>query len=83
MTTIIFSNRGYRILHAELANLGVDSAGLNSTRLFDVANPILDFVALARGHGVEALKVSTAEEFAQAFARAMNQTGPFLIEAVI
>ncbi len=83
VTTIIFSNRGYRILHAELANLGVDSAGLNSTRLFDVANPLLDFVALARGHGVEALKVSTAEEFAQAFARAMNQTGPFLIEAVI
>lgn len=83
VTTVIFSNRGYRILYAELANLGVDSAGLNSARLFDVADPSLDFVALARGHGVEGLKVSTAEEFAQAFAHAMKRKGPILIEAVI
>ncbi len=83
VTTIIFANRGYRILHAELANLGVDSAGLNSARLFDVAEPNLDFVALARGHGVEGLRASTAEEFAQAFGNAMKRKGPILIEAVV
>jgi acetolactate synthase I/II/III large subunit len=83
VTTVIFSNRGYRILHAELDNLGVEIAGLNSARLFDIAEPCLDFVALARGHGVEGLKASTTEEFAKAFGHAMKRKGPILIEAII
>jgi acetolactate synthase-1/2/3 large subunit len=51
--------------------------------MFDLSNPDIDWVALAMGMGVEAVRVETAEEFSGAFRSAMNQRGPRLIEAVI
>ncbi|HEY0437776.1 MAG TPA: thiamine pyrophosphate-dependent enzyme [Phenylobacterium sp.] len=43
----------------------------------------MDFVALARGMGVAAVRCETAEAFETAFAAAMAQRSPMLIEAVI
>ncbi len=37
--TIVFANRGYQILRAELANVGVEEYGRNAARMFDVENP--------------------------------------------
>ncbi|MBR9884266.1 MAG: benzoylformate decarboxylase [Oceanospirillales bacterium] len=55
-----------RILDAE------DSPGL------DV--PGLDFCAIAKGYGVDAVKVSTREEFRTAFNKALKARGPVLLE---
>lgn len=83
VVTIIFANRAYRILEAELRNVGVEKAGPNARRMLELDDPHLDWVHLAKGMGVEGLRVDTPEGFRSAFAAALAQRGPFLIEAVI
>lgn len=82
VTVVVFANRGYQILRFELANVGVTSVGRNAVRMFDVEEPSLDWVALAKGHGVRAERVTDADQFVAAFAGAMAQKGPYLIEVV-
>jgi acetolactate synthase-1/2/3 large subunit len=83
VTTVIYANRSYAILHIELARVGVDHAGPAARSLFDLQNPTLDWVKLAEGMGVEAARAETTERFADLFASAMKTRGPRLIEAVI
>ncbi|MDZ4086550.1 MAG: acetolactate synthase large subunit [Tabrizicola sp.] len=82
VTTVIFANRGYQILREELAAMGVNEVGRNAQRMFDVDGPQLDWVALAQGHGVQAVRVSDMAGFNSAFGDAMGQRGPRLIEVV-
>ncbi len=82
VTVIIFANRGYQILRDELAAVGVTEMGRNVVRMFDMVEPTLDWVALARGHGVEGVRVTDMAGFTAAFADAMAQHGPRLIEVV-
>ncbi len=82
VTVIIFANRGYQILRDELAAVGVTEVGRNVVRMFDVVEPTLDWVALAKGHGVEGVRVTDMASFNAAFAQAMAQNGPRLIEVV-
>jgi acetolactate synthase I/II/III large subunit len=83
VTVIIFANRGYQILWGELKNLGVDHVGRNAAAMFDVEDPTLDWVALAKGHGVEGARATTPAEFAAALQDGLDRPGPYLIEAVI
>ena len=91
VTTVIFSNRAYAILRVELGRTGAaalmregDTAATSKTlSMFDLSNPDIDWVSLAQGLGVEAVRVENAESFSAAFQSAMNQHGPRLIEAVI
>lgn len=82
VTTVIFANRGYQILREELAAMGVNEVGQNAQRMFDVEGPELDWVALAKGHGVQAVRVADMAGFNAAFAEAMGQKGPRLIEVL-
>jgi acetolactate synthase-1/2/3 large subunit len=82
VTVIVFANRGYRILRQEMAAVGAEP-GRNAAALFDVDDPALDWVALARGHGVDAVPVDSAEAFAAALAAALTRSGPFLIAAAL
>lgn len=82
VTTVIFANRGYQILRMELAAMGVNEVGKNAQRMFDVEGPSLDWVALAKGHGVQGVRVTDMAGFNAAFAEAMGQRGPKLIEVV-
>jgi acetolactate synthase-1/2/3 large subunit len=83
VTILILANRGYRILRGELANLGVERYGRNASRMFDIEQPELDFVALAKGHGVPGEQVTTAEALSDALARSFLASGPALIEVVL
>jgi acetolactate synthase I/II/III large subunit len=82
VTVVIFANRGYQILRGELANVGMTNVGRNAQRMFDVENPMLDWVALARGHGVPGQRVTDMAGLNAAFADAMANKGPRLIEVV-
>ena len=82
VTVVIFANRGYQILRDELAAVGVTEVGRNVVRMFDVVEPTLDWVALAKGHGVAGVRVTDMAGFNAAFAEAMGQRGPRLIEVV-
>ncbi len=77
--TVNFANNTYRILHGELENVGATKPGRNVARMFDMVDPVLDWVALAKGHGVQAVRVETADAFNTAFAEAMTATGPRVI----
>jgi acetolactate synthase-1/2/3 large subunit len=79
---VIFANRGYQILRDELAAMGVNEVGRNAQRMFDVDEPQLDWVSLAKGHGVASVRVMDMAGFNAAFAEAMGQRGPRLIEVV-
>jgi acetolactate synthase-1/2/3 large subunit len=81
--TIILANRSYAILHHEMRGVGVTTLGRNSRRMLDIDDPALDFVQIARGLGVEAVRAGTPREFAAAYARGLAASSPFLIEAVL
>ncbi|PIE06582.1 MAG: acetolactate synthase large subunit [Rhodobacterales bacterium] len=82
-TVLIMANRGYRILHDELAHLGLPPAGKNASAMFDIANPALDWVALAAGQGVPGARAGTVAELEAALEQAARVEGPFLIEVVL
>lgn len=42
-----------------------------------------DFVKIAEGMGAEGMRVTTREEFAEAFAKALSEDGPVLIDCMI
>lgn len=79
VVVIVLDNGGYRTLHREMANVGVAQVGRNALRMFDVADPALDWVALARGHGVAGVAVQDMDQFNAAFAAALATPGPHLI----
>lgn len=83
VTVIVIANRGYQILRQELENVGATGYGRNAARMFDIEDPSLDFVAIASGHGVPGVRVTTGEALAGALETAAATPGPFLIEAVI
>ncbi|MBO9423816.1 acetolactate synthase large subunit [Labrenzia sp. R4_1] len=83
ITVVIVANRGYQILHFELEAQGAPKPGRNASAMFDIENPLLDWVALAAGHGVPGVRVDSEEGLAEALKTASNTKGPFLIEAVI
>nr|WP_217345161.1 acetolactate synthase large subunit [Noviherbaspirillum sp. L7-7A]MBV0879388.1 acetolactate synthase large subunit [Noviherbaspirillum sp. L7-7A] len=83
VVTIIYANRAYAILHGELRQVGAGEPGTNASRMLNLDQPALDWVRLAQGMGVEAVRVETAEAFGDALRAALGRRGPFLIEAVI
>lgn len=87
VTTVIFSNHAYGILRLELNRTGAAAlmaeGDTKALSMFDLSRPDLDWVSLARGMGVEAVRATNLDEFSAAFRSAMVQRGPRLIEAVI
>ncbi|MFN0041048.1 MAG: acetolactate synthase large subunit [Burkholderiales bacterium] len=83
VTVVVLANRSYAILKGEFANVGAGSPGQRATDMMSLERPNLDWVALARGHGVEAGRANDLEELAREFKRAMAVRGPYLIELVM
>ena len=83
VVTIIFANRAYSTLHGEMRNVGVNDFGENARRMLNLDTPALDWVALAKGHGVEAARAETVTQLTQLLTAAIGRKGPFVIEAVI
>jgi acetolactate synthase-1/2/3 large subunit len=75
ITNVILNNRSYAILREEWRHLDPGRSDPHTNKLLDLANPDIDFVALAHGFGVPGSRATTAEELAE--------PGPHLIEAVI
>jgi acetolactate synthase-1/2/3 large subunit len=83
VVSVIFNNRSYGILNIELERVGAERAGPKAKSQLDLASPGLDFVQLAQGMGVPAVRATTAEDFSAALERAFATPGPHLIEAVV
>ena len=83
VTVIVYANRGYQILRHELAALGVSDVGRNARRMFDIDDPMLDFVAMAQGHGMSGERVADVASLEAALQRASATKGPSLIELAV
>jgi acetolactate synthase I/II/III large subunit len=89
ITTVVYANRAYDILRIELQRVGAQTGpagegpGPKAQSLLDLTSPTMDFVRIAKGMGVPARRVGTAEELAEALRWAFDEPGPHLIEAVM
>jgi acetolactate synthase-1/2/3 large subunit len=83
ITTVICANRSYRVLRMEMARAGINEPGPKAVALTDLSHPILDWVNLARGLGIPAVRAETAEVMVEHLERAFSEPGPHLIEAVL
>ena len=81
--TVIFNNRAYQILRNEFAGVLAGTPGPRATAMLSIDNPTLDFCALAKGMGVGATRVDTADGFAKAFGDQCRTKGPHLIEVML
>ncbi len=81
ITTIIISRPGYT-LEPEMDNAdkNADTGILN---LFDLASPDIDWINLANGFGVEAVRAFTLDQLSERMAESFARKGPFLIELII
>jgi acetolactate synthase I/II/III large subunit len=83
VTTVIFSNRGYRIIEMERHRAGLPEFGPQGKALTDLTGPALDWPAIAKGHGVPGVRVDDVEGFTRELKRALAEPGPHLIEALM
>jgi acetolactate synthase-1/2/3 large subunit len=83
VTVVILANRRYRILDIEMQRTGAGAVGPRAEEMIDLTDPEPDWIKLARGFGVEAVRATTANEFIREFRAAIEERGPRLIEAVI
>ena len=83
VTTLLFANQSYNILKGELANVGAGNPGPRAQDMLTLDRPALDWVEIARGMGVEAVRVETADELCRAIERGLAVDGPYLIEILI
>lgn len=83
VTVLVFANHSYQILNGELANVGGGTAGPRARSLLSLEQPRLDWLALARGHAVEAGRATDLGELARELRRGIESAGPYLIELEI
>ncbi len=81
--TIVWANRAYAILKGELMNVGAENPGRKAHDMLSLDNPAIDWVSLAKGMGVEAVRAKDVDELVKAIKVGLARKGPFLIEAVL
>jgi len=82
VTVVILANRRYRILDIEMQRTGAGAVGPRAEEMIDLTDPVPNWIKLAQGFGVEAVRATTSDEFIREFSAAMLERGPRLIEAV-
>ena len=81
VTVIIAANHRYAILQTELKRADIPLDDPVVSKLTDLDHPRVDWVALARGYGVEARHARTNGELAEALREGLSLDGPLLIQA--
>ena len=82
VVTLIVANRRYGILQTELRRAGMSELTEGALGLTELSRPDIDWVALARGLGVEATRVRTCRELADTLGTVLRSAGPRLVEMV-
>jgi acetolactate synthase-1/2/3 large subunit len=80
---MIFSNRSYKILYSQLADVGAANPGPRAIDMLTLDRPGIDFAAMAKSLGVPGVEVRNLEELTKQLGYAMSQRGPYLIDVVM
>ena len=83
ITVIIMANRAYQILRAQLPRVGIANPGRRSIDMLTLDRPQLDWVAMAKAHGVEAGTATDLDGLVRQLKRGFAVRGPYLIELVV
>ena len=83
VVVLVFANRAYTILQGELKGVGAQISGDKARDMLSLDRPALDWVALARGHGVPGQRVEDAAALVAALRRGFASGGPCLIEVAL
>ncbi len=83
VVVLVFANRAYRILQGELQGVGARISGHKAADMLSLDRPPLDWLALARGHGVPGVRVDDAQGLLKALRDGFASRGPWLIEAMV
>lgn len=82
---VVCNNRSYRILKDNLVvywrNLNIQQGEFPAS--FDIHDPDVDFVSLARGFGVPGMRVKQPGETAPALTAMLAHDGPYLIDLIL
>ncbi|CDO38587.1 acetolactate synthase large subunit [Novosphingobium sp. KN65.2] len=81
VTVIMAANHRYAILQTELTRAEAPLDDTVIAGLTKLDNPRVDWVSLAAGYGVKAIKVTTSGELAAALSEGLALDGPLLIQA--
>jgi acetolactate synthase I/II/III large subunit len=81
--TILLNNKSYRILNMELDRVGATAQSERSRSLLSLEKPVIDFTAMGRAMGANAVRAEDNETFVKALKRALAEPGPHLIEAMM
>src|ERR1700743_1180865 len=82
---VILAHREYRILkhNVDVWRQNFEAGTQHPYQQMDLVGPNLDFVRLAEGMGVEAVRVESADDIAPALAKAVAANRPYLVEIAI
>jgi benzoylformate decarboxylase len=82
---IVCNNGSYRLLQANISAYWKerDIPAHDFPLSFDLSRPLLQFVDLAHGMGVQGVRVEKPSEIAAAIQQAFRHPGPFLIDLVL
>jgi acetolactate synthase-1/2/3 large subunit len=83
ITTLVCNNGGYNIVRIELDRAGVKHPGPAARAVTDFTDPAVDWVKMAGGLGVPGVTVTTVDDLAREFGRAVTESGPHLIEVLL
>ena len=76
---VICNNGGYQILKNRLKAYHGNDKPIG----MDFRDPPIDLCGLARSFGLEALRIESADQFAETWRKALACEGPVLVEAVV
>lgn len=82
-TIVVLNNGGYYILKAQLLGMGGKAAAAGVYPGMDIADPTVDFMALASAYGVPSERAETSGDITAVVRKAMSSGGPFLVEIPI
>jgi len=82
---VVWANREYRVLkhNLDIYRTRYAAATNNPYPHMDLTGPVLDFVTLAQGHGVDGKRIENPDEIGAAVKAAFAAKKPYLLEIVI
>ena len=83
---VISNNRKYKVCELNLSRYREDldmDVGRAQPASFDLSRPELDFVKLADGQGVNAMRVDKPEQIGPAIKTMLDHDGPFLLDVMV
>jgi len=83
VVTVLLNNKSYAVLNMELDRVGATAQSERSRSLLSLDKPVIDFTAMGRAMGANAVRAEDNETFVKALKRALAEPGPHVIEAMM